>query len=150
MVKAPLKMLFHPVEALVWLRVAQPFTMAAPLLALSAKPGGGNYPCLSNPFHQQKFPSFSWLWYGDHTSQELAFCVPFNSFLPFGYDSNLTNYFSTESMALRHLPQVLDIPNPSCYLWPLQRAFLASRLSPPAPSTISIMSSPSLLFIILN
>lgn len=115
-------------------------------------------PALRIPLYHHQSP-ISGLQSRAPLSQELAFCIPFSSSLPFGYDSNLTNYFSTKSTGPRipfpisiatNLIQVLDIPNSCCYLWPLRKVFLASRLSPPALSTISIMSSPSLLFIILN
>lgn len=109
-------------------------------------------------------PPFSQLRHGEDTSQESASQVSFNSSLPFGYHSNLTNYFffffffikptgpeTSFPISTATIPtHVLNIPNSYCDSWPLKKVFLAFSLSSPAPSTISIMSAPSLLFIILN
>lgn len=143
--------LWSPREAMMW----QLFTAAAALPpALSAWLQRGNHPCFSNPLSSSA--TYFILRIMIPRRYLPRTCLPS---LPFGYDSNLANYFSTKSTGPETpfpisiatiLIQELNIPNSDCYSWPLKKVFLASSLSSPALSTISIMSAPSLLFIILN
>lgn len=79
-----------------------------------------NHSHLSNPFSSSPIPvSLSRLWCNDYTSQEFAFYAPFICPLPFGYDSDLTNCFSTKStgpeMTLCVSMATILSPDSHCY-----------------------------------